>query len=161
MGASPSVPNAVDCHFHVIGPHANFPMHPARSYTPAQADVQQWREVLGPLGITHGVAVQPSVYGTDNRALLAALAEGAGQLVGVAAVDASATDTELMVLASAGVRGVRMAHFEAGDPRAMGGFVSTHWKIDCMPMVCICNCSPTADCCPVSHSACTRQGCPW
>ena len=124
MGASPSVPNAVDCHFHVIGPHAHFPMHPARSYTPAQADVQQWREVLGPLGITHGVVVQPSVYGTDNRALLAALAEGAGHLVGVAAVDASVTDTELMVLASAGVRGVRMAHFEAGDPRAMGGFVS-------------------------------------
>jgi 2-pyrone-4,6-dicarboxylate lactonase len=124
MGASTSVSSDVDCHFHVIGPHAHFPMHPARSYTPALADVQQWREVLGPLGITHGVVVQPSVYGTDNRAMLVALAEGAGQLAGIAAVDASVTDAELMALASAGVRGVRMAHFEAGDPRAMGGFVS-------------------------------------
>jgi 2-pyrone-4,6-dicarboxylate lactonase len=124
MGTSPSVASAVDCHFHVIGPHAHFPMHPARSYTPAQADVQQWREVLGPLGITHGVVVQPSVYGTDNRALLAALEEGAGQLAGVAAVDASVTDAQLMALRSAGVRGVRMAHFEVGDPRAMGGVVS-------------------------------------
>jgi predicted TIM-barrel fold metal-dependent hydrolase len=71
----------------------------------------------------HGVVVQPSVYGTDNRALLAALAEGAGRLAGVAAVETDVTDGELSKLAGAGVRGVRMAHFEPGDRRGMGGFV--------------------------------------
>ena len=98
-------------------------MHPARSYTPAEASLRQWDATLAPLGVTQGVVVQPSFYGTDNRMLLAALAEGAGQVVGVAAVAADVTDRELSALAAAGVRGVRMAHFEAGDPRAMGGFV--------------------------------------
>lgn len=98
-------------------------MAPGRSYTPAPASLAQWRETLGPLGITQGVVVQPSFYGTDNQVLLGALAEAGGALVGVAAVAPDVSDTELDRLSAAGVRGVRMAHFEAGDPRAMGGFV--------------------------------------
>lgn len=113
----------VDCHFHVVAPPDRFPMLPERSYTPAPASLRDWRAMLEPLGATHGVVVQPSFYGTDNRVLLAALEEGAGRLVGVAAVCADVPDAELDRLAAAGVRGVRMAHFEAGDPRAMGGFV--------------------------------------
>ncbi len=95
----------------------------SRSYTPAPASLSEWRDTLGPCGITHGVVVQPSFYGTDNRVLLAALEEGAGRLVGVAAVAADVTDDELDRIAAAGVRGVRMAHFEPADSRAMGGFV--------------------------------------
>lgn len=114
----------VDCHFHVIGPIDAFPMVDTRSYTPAPAALRDWRELLAPLGVTHGVVVQPSFYGTDNRALLAALAEGAGRLVGIAAVEPGVSDAQLDALADAGVRGVRVAHFEPGDPRAMGGFVS-------------------------------------
>lgn len=113
----------VDCHFHVIAPLDRAPMVEGRSYTPAPATLARWRETLSAHGVTHGVVVQPSVYGTDNRVLLQALRDGDGSLVGVAAVDASVTDAELDRLVAAGVRGVRMAHFEAGDPRAMGGFV--------------------------------------
>lgn len=118
--------DAVDCHFHVVAATDRAPMVPGRSYTPAPASVAQWRETLGPLGVTHGVVVQPSFYGTDNQVLLGALAEGGGALVGVAAVAPDVSDTELDRLAAAGARGVRMAHFEAGDPRAMGGFVPFH-----------------------------------
>jgi 2-pyrone-4,6-dicarboxylate lactonase len=114
----------VDCHFHVIAPADRFPMLPGRSYTPAPASFKDWQATVLPLGVTRGVVVQPSVYGTDNRVLLAALEEARGTLVGVAAVDASVADAELERLAEAGVRGVRMAHFRPGDPRAMGGFVS-------------------------------------
>ena len=114
---------SVDCHFHVIGPAARFPLHPSRAYTPPEASVAAWRETLAPLGFTHGVVVQPSVYGTDNAALLAALTEGAGALVGVGAASGSVADAELDALASAGVRGLRFAHFEPGDPRALPGFV--------------------------------------
>ncbi len=113
----------VDCHFHVIAAADRFPMLAGRSYTPAPASLEAWQATLAPLGVTHGVVVQPSVYGIDNRVLLAALKRGGGRLVGVAAVDAAVSDAELDGLAEAGVRGVRMAHFEAGDPRAMGGFV--------------------------------------
>ena len=113
----------VDCHFHVVAPQEQFPMLPSRSYSPQPASLQAWRQALGPAGVTHGVVVQPSFYGTDNRVLLATLAEGCGSLVGIAAVDEHVCDRELDRLVAAGVRGVRMAHFQAGDPRAMAGFV--------------------------------------
>jgi 2-pyrone-4,6-dicarboxylate lactonase len=113
----------VDCHFHVIGSATRFPFHSARSYTPAEASLADWRQALAPLGITQGVAVQPSVYGTDNSALLSALTQAEGQLVGVGAALASISDAELDALVHAGVRGLRFAHFEAGDPRALPGFV--------------------------------------
>lgn len=113
----------VDCHFHVIAPLDRAPMAPGRSYTPTPASIGDWRAALAPLGVTHGVIVQPSFYGTDNRVLLEALREGQGQFVGIAAVDQDVSDATLDRLAIAGVRGVRVAHFRAGDPRAMGGFV--------------------------------------
>jgi predicted TIM-barrel fold metal-dependent hydrolase len=114
---------AIDAHFHVIAPQDEFPQHPERSYTAAEAPLQRWRDTLGPLGVTRGVVVQPSFYGTDNRVLLHALAEGGGDLVGIAAVEPEVSDAELAALVRAGVRGVRMAYFEAGDSRRMGGFV--------------------------------------
>ena len=113
----------VDCHFHVIASPQRFPMVEGRSYTPAPAALHEWREVLGTAGVSHGVVVQPSFYGTDNRVLLDALREDRGRLVGVAAVRPDITEAQLDDLADAGVRGVRLAHFEPGDKRAMGGFV--------------------------------------
>lgn len=114
----------VDGHFHVIAPQDRVPMQDGRSYTPAPASVSDWRHAVSPAGVTHGVVVQPSVYGTDNRVLLQALEEGGGTLVGVAAVSADVADAELDRLVHAGVRGVRMAHFEPGDARGRPGFVS-------------------------------------
>lgn len=116
-------PELVDCHFHVIAPPDRAPLAAGRSYTPPPASLPQWRDALSPWGVRRGVVVQPSVYGTDNRVLLQALADGAGGLAGVAAVDATVSDAELERLVRAGVRGVRLAHFEPGDPRALGGFV--------------------------------------
>jgi predicted TIM-barrel fold metal-dependent hydrolase len=113
----------VDGHFHVIGPPEQFPMLLSRSYTPAPASLRDWQAALGPLGVTHGVVVQPSFYGVDNSAMLAALGEGRGRLVGIAAVEPDVTNAQLDALAAAGVRGVRVAHFERDDPRAMSGFV--------------------------------------
>ena len=118
-----TAPGAVDTHFHVVAPTTAFPMAAERSYTPPPAALGQWQATWAPLGVTHGVVVQPSIYGTDNRVLLHALAQAPDHLVGIAAVSANVTDAELDHLAASGVRGVRMAHFEAGDPRARGGFV--------------------------------------
>jgi len=117
---------AVDTHFHVVAPTTAFPMAAERSYTPPPASLAHWHATWAPLGVTHGVVVQPSIYGTDNRVLLHALTQAPGprvNLVGIAAVSADVTDAELDHLAASGMRGVRMAHFEAGDPRARGGFV--------------------------------------
>jgi predicted TIM-barrel fold metal-dependent hydrolase len=114
----------VDAHFHVIAPTAVAPMVADRAYTPAPAALADWHETLGPLGISHGVVVQPSVYGTDARVLLQALEEGGGRLVGVAAATPAIDEPTLDDWARRGVRGLRMVHFEPGDPRAMGGAVA-------------------------------------
>jgi 2-pyrone-4,6-dicarboxylate lactonase len=116
-------PGVVDAHFHFIAPPDRFPMLAARSYTPVPASLSDWRERLAPLGVTRGVLVQPSIHGTDNRLLLATVAEAQGQLVAVAAVRGDIDDEALDALVAAGVRGVRMAYFEPGDERARGGLV--------------------------------------
>jgi predicted TIM-barrel fold metal-dependent hydrolase len=118
-----TLPGIADCHFHVIAPLGEHAMAPDRSYTPAPAPLVAWRETLSPLGVTHGVVVQPSFYGMDNSVLLQALAQGDGRLVGIAAVEPGITDRALDALVRAGVHGVRMAHVEAGDTRAPTGFV--------------------------------------
>lgn len=112
-----------DCHFHVVAPQGAWPMADDRSYTPAPASLQAWRDTLAPLGVARGVVVQPSFYGVDNRVLLQALADGAGQLVGVAAVPPDIPDAALDALVAAGVRGVRLAHVAPADPRSVRGFV--------------------------------------
>jgi len=52
--------------------------------------------------------VQPSVYGTDNRAILDAVALHPGRLRAVVAVDAAVADAELARLHAAGARGIRV-----------------------------------------------------
>lgn len=124
---------AVDCHFHVIGGQDRFPLHPSRRYTPAEASLEDWQATVGPLGISHGVVVQPSVYGIDNRALLAALAQARGRCVGVGAASADIGDDGLDALVGAGIRGLRFAHFEPGDPRQMPGFVTLDQMAELAP----------------------------
>ncbi|NDY93328.1 amidohydrolase family protein [Ideonella livida] len=126
------VTDGVDCHFHVIAPPEDAPMAPGRSYTPAPAPLAAWRARLGGLGLRQGVVVQPSLYGTDARVLLDALAQGGGALVGVAAATPEVDEATLDRWAEAGVRGLRMAHFEPGDPRALSGFVHFEAAFDAL-----------------------------
>ena len=63
--------------------------------------------MLDILGMSRGVLVQPSVYGTDNRAMLEALALDPKRLRGVAVVPFDVSITEIERLHALGVRGVR------------------------------------------------------
>lgn len=65
---------ATDAHSHVIGPQARYPFAPGRSYTPAEAHLDAYREMLTGLGLQRSVIVQPSFYGTDNSCTLDAVA---------------------------------------------------------------------------------------
>ncbi|HVL57991.1 MAG TPA: amidohydrolase family protein [Burkholderiaceae bacterium] len=100
-------PGACDCHAHVCGPVDRFPYIAERVYTPPAALPADYRRLLDALGIERGVIVQPSFYGTDNRALLAALAQDPARLRGVAVVPFDVAADELERLHAAGVRGVR------------------------------------------------------
>ena len=100
-------PLACDVHAHVCGPNDRYPLIAARLYTPPEASPDDFRHMLDALGVTRGVLVQPSVYGTDNRAMLDGLARDPKRLRGVAVVPFDVPVAEIERLHAAGVRGVR------------------------------------------------------
>ena len=109
---------AVDCHAHVCGPANQFPYAQERIYTPPDATLTQYETLLTMLGIDRAVLVQPSVYGTDNRAMLAALSSNPDKFRGVAVIDSQITDAELEAMHQAGVRGVRCNVVDVVDKSA-------------------------------------------
>lgn len=96
-----------DSHCHVFGPADKFPYHPERSYTPPDAPVEKLRELHGMLGIDRAVIVQASCHGTDNTAMLDAIASSNGAYRGVAVVDDTFTDADYRTLDEGRVRAVR------------------------------------------------------
>jgi len=107
--SAPALPaGACDCHVHVIGDPARYPMVADRHYTPRLATPQDLLRHMAGLGLARAVIVQPSVYGTDNRCLLDGLRalNGAGR--GVAVLDAAVRPDELQDLHAQGVRGLRI-----------------------------------------------------
>jgi 2-pyrone-4,6-dicarboxylate lactonase len=100
-------PDACDAHCHVFGPADTFPYAPDRSYTPPDAPKERLAALYRILGISRAVIVQASCHGTDNRAMLDAIAASDGRYRGVAIVDDRCSDTELAALHRGGVRGIR------------------------------------------------------
>jgi predicted TIM-barrel fold metal-dependent hydrolase len=137
--------SAWDAHAHVIGDQATFPMWPGRSYTPEPAPLDAYLSILDRYGFAHGVLVQPSVYGFDNRCLIDALDRAAGRMFGIVVPppDASARDLERMN--QHGVRGVRCNLINPGGLRpetviqwrwvlrALGWHVELHVAIADLP----------------------------
>jgi predicted TIM-barrel fold metal-dependent hydrolase len=93
-----------DCHVHVFD--ASAPVQ-AGHYQPAHQPLERIEVQAHALGANHLVLVQPSVYGTDNRVLLQALARESGRHRGVVVVGADVTDADLHAMHALGVRGVR------------------------------------------------------
>jgi D-galactarolactone isomerase len=100
---------ACDCHVHVYD--GAFAATPGARLTPPDAGAADYRLVQHRLGTERVVLVTPSTYGSDNRCMLAGLAQLAAAGVaarGVAVITGNEPDTELSRLAAAGVRGVRV-----------------------------------------------------
>ena len=91
-------PGTCDTHFHVFGPQSRYPMDPRRNYTPHECSLDDYR----------GVIVQPSVYGTDNRATLDGLRAGGANFRAIAVLAPSVSDDELAQMHALGVRGLRL-----------------------------------------------------
>jgi predicted TIM-barrel fold metal-dependent hydrolase len=110
----------VDCHAHVIEPQ-RFPYADGPGYKPRPDETGDWaayRSVLASCGVSHGLLVQPSCYGTDNACMLDAMARSQGRLKGIAVVRPQATDRELHWLKENGVVGIRL-HLMRSDPTAL------------------------------------------
>ncbi len=121
-------PLACDAHCHVFGPAARFPFDPDRSYTPPDASVQDFRRLQSILGFERAVIVQATCHGTDNAAMLDAIASSNGRYRGIAMVDERFSENDFRDLHDGGVRGVRMsfARHLAGPP----DFTKVGWTAD-------------------------------
>jgi len=104
--------NATDCHHHIY--NSKFPVDPTATLRPADASVDDYRALQKRIGTTRNVLVQPSTYGTDNRAHLEALAAFGPTARMVAVVNDQVTTEELKRLHALGVRGIRFNLAQAG-----------------------------------------------
>ena len=112
---------AVDCHAHICGPATQFPYAQERIYTPPDATLENYDSLLEMLGIDRAVLVQPSVYGTDNRAMLAALKAKPEKFRGVAVIPNNTneiSDHDLEQFHASGVRGIRCNIVDVADKSA-------------------------------------------
>ncbi len=101
-------PGAVDTHAHVIGLPPDYPFMPERSYTPPEAPLEKYLEMLDATGMTFGALTQISVHGSDNRLLTEALQSQPKRLRGVAVAAANAPERELAALKDAGIVALRL-----------------------------------------------------
>src|SRR3974390_714316 len=95
-------PLACDCHAHICGPQAVYKYIPERIYSPPDALLPDYRRLLAALGCTRAVLVQPSFYGTDNSAMLAAMKDAGAAFRGVAVIGDDATPRDLEAMHAAG-----------------------------------------------------------
>lgn len=100
-------PGSCDSHVHVYGPAARFPYAPERRYDPPDAPIETLQRLHRHLGVERAVLVQATVHGTDNRAMLDAIARDPQRYRGVALVGDDTGLPELQSLHEQGVRGLR------------------------------------------------------
>ena len=101
---------SIDTHVHVF--EQGYALSPGRGYNPPDSTLADLKHLHATLGVDRVVFTQPSVYGTDNSAILNASqklnAETPNRARCVVAITMDIGDDELRRLDQAGVRGVRL-----------------------------------------------------
>ena len=97
-----------DCHSHVYGPFAQFPLSEDRIFDPPESPIESLEAVWKASGISRAVLVQGSACGNDHRAMLHAIARDPERRRGVAILDETVSDSELADLHRGGVRAIRV-----------------------------------------------------
>jgi D-galactarolactone isomerase len=105
-------PHACDCHHFIYD--SRYPVDRRGIPFPGDALVEDYRALQRRLGITRQVIVQPSTYGLDNRATLAALAVFGHDARGVVVVNDRVADAELRRMHQRGVRGIQFNFAPSG-----------------------------------------------
>ena len=130
-------PKACDAHMHMFGPADRFPSSAKRAYDPPpNALAEDFVKLQATLGFERAVLVQPSNYGTDNGALLEALAGARERWLGIAVVDDGFDAAALRRLHEGGIRGARfnfVSHLGAGPDldnvrRALDAIAPLGWN---------------------------------
>ena len=113
----------IDSHAHVFT--RDLPLAPGRRYAPAyDATLQHYLAMLASIGMSHGVLIQPSFLGFDNRYLLACLDAHPHQLRGVVMADPVNALGLIDDWHARGVVGIRANLIGAQFPN----FTDQHWS---------------------------------
>lgn len=107
-----------DCHAHLFGPYEKFPLSDKRTYTPPEALVDQYLQLLDRMGIQNAVLVHPSAYG-ENHELLMEMLQSHARLRGVV-VASSHSRLKLKGLRDKGIRGARFSHRSGAGSNFLG-----------------------------------------
>src|SRR5713101_7773037 len=95
---------SIDTHVHVFEP--GYPLSPGRGYNPPISTLADLEHLHATLGIDRVVFIQPSIYGTDNSAILNAAAalntKTPNRARSVVAISLDIKDAELATLDAAG-----------------------------------------------------------
>ena len=101
---------SIDTHVHVFD--SKYQLSPARGYTPPDSTLADLKHLHDTLGLDRVVFTQPSIYGTDNSAILDGINNLNGatsnRARGVVAVSLDVTDEELADFDAQGIRGIRL-----------------------------------------------------
>lgn len=101
---------ACDCHVHVLGPYARYPLAEQRAYTAPEAPLPVFRDMLRTMGLERAVIAHVSAHGTDLRVTLDAIRAMGPAARGTIMLTPAMTDTDLRQLDAQGIRGVRLSH---------------------------------------------------
>src|SRR4051812_8511878 len=102
----PAPAGSWDCQVHVFADTARYPVRAGSKYPPPPAYLDDMRRMHRTLGISRGLIVQATPYGTNHDLLCDLLAQEP-TYVGVAIIDDDTSDRELARLHDAGVRSAR------------------------------------------------------
>lgn len=97
----------IDGHAHVFS--RKLKLTASARYSPGyDATLEMYQGQLRDHGLSHGVLVQPSFLGTDNRYLLEALSQAPGHFRGVVVVEPTISRAALEQMGRLGVLGIRL-----------------------------------------------------
>ena len=107
---TPFPPGATDCHAHLFGSQARYPLLPQTHFVPHECLLEDYVRMLDAIGCQRAVLIQPSVYGVRNAVIEDALARASKgiSLRAVAVVEPDITERELERLHGLGFRGIRI-----------------------------------------------------
>jgi predicted TIM-barrel fold metal-dependent hydrolase len=108
-------PGACDCHFHILGPQARFPLKPNRDMEFEDCTYDDLVAMQDALGLTRGLIVQSFQHGGSYEYMLHALSRDPNRWRGIAGPAPDITDRELEILTKAGVVGARYAYYVSPD----------------------------------------------
>jgi predicted TIM-barrel fold metal-dependent hydrolase len=113
-------PGACDSHIHVFGPYDRFPLAAERSYTPPEAPLESYLNVMRTLGLERVVIVHGSAHGLALDATVDAVARLGERARGIAVARPDIPDSQLDRLDAVGFRGLRVVTVVKGgvDPAA-------------------------------------------